>query len=106
MQWLSNNLLEVKRLDEIKTKRAAIFDDTSDGRLTKKDKAVFWYREKRRLEWRAASNDTMLSESTGWNDRHDQEQLEKLQKAEEQLETLLAHHLKTIGYGPAGQGPD
>ncbi len=47
----------------------------------------------------------MLNEPE-WNDRHDQEHLEKLQKAEEQLETLLAHHLKTIGYGPTGQGPN
>jgi hypothetical protein len=36
--------------------------------------------------------------------QHDAESLEKLQKAEEQLETLLAAHLKSIGYGPAGQG--
>jgi hypothetical protein len=63
---------EKKRLDEIKAKRAAIFDDTSDGRLTKKDKAVFWYRENRRLAWKAASGGTMLSESE-WNDQHDQE---------------------------------
>jgi hypothetical protein len=38
----------------------------------------------------------MLNESE-WNDKHDQEQLEKLQKVEKQLETLFAHHLKTIG---------
>ena len=47
--------------------------------------------------------ETMLSEPE-WNDRHDQESLEKLRKAEEQLETLLAEHEKSIGYGPAGQG--
>ncbi len=53
---------EEKRLDEIKAKRAAIFDDTSDsdGRLTKKDKAVFWYRENRRLAWKAASTETIV----------------------------------------------
>ncbi len=90
-------------LNEIKEKRAAIFVDIKDGLLTKKDKAIFWYRENRRLEWRAAAADTMLNESE-WNDRHDQEHLEKLQKAEEQLETLLAQHLETIDYGPAGQG--
>ncbi len=44
----------------------------------------------------------MLNESE-WNDQHDQESLEKLRKAEEQLETLLAEHRKSIGYGPAGQ---
>jgi hypothetical protein len=93
---------EAKRLDEIKAKRAAIFDDTSDGRLTKKNKAVFWYRENRRLAWKAASAETMMNESE-WSDRYDQEQLEELQKTEEQLETLLAMHLKSIGYGPAGQ---
>jgi hypothetical protein len=45
----------------------------------------------------------MINESE-WNDRYDQEQLEKLQKVEEQLETLLAQHQETIGYGPDGQG--
>ncbi len=45
----------------------------------------------------------MLNESE-WNDQHeDQESLEKLRKTEEQLETLLAEHEKSIGYGPAGQ---
>ncbi len=39
-----------------------------------------------------------------WNDQHDQESLEKLREAEEQLETLLAKHKNSIGYGPAGQG--
>ncbi len=53
---------EVKRnLEELKEKRAAIFCERSDRQLTKKDKAVFWYRENRRLKWKAA--DTMLSES-------------------------------------------
>jgi hypothetical protein len=45
----------------------------------------------------------MLNESE-WNDRYDQDQLEKLQKEEERMETLLAEHTKSIGYGPAGQG--
>jgi hypothetical protein len=44
----------------------------------------------------------MLNESE-WNDQHDREQLVKLQKEEEQLETLLAEHKNSIGYGPAGQ---
>ena len=44
----------------------------------------------------------MMNESE-CSDRYDQEHLEKLQKTEEQLETLLAEHLKCIGYGPAGQ---
>jgi hypothetical protein len=87
-------------LNEIREKRAAIFVETKDGLLTKKDKTVFWYRQNRRREWRKA--ESMLSESE-WNDQHDQEQLEKLQKEEEQLETLLAEHAKSIGYGPAGQ---
>ncbi len=91
-----------KHLDELKSIRAAIFVDTSNGKLTKKDKAVFWYRENRRLAWKAASEETMMNESE-WSDRYDQEHLEKLQKTEEQLETLLAEHLKSIGYGPAGQ---
>ncbi len=45
----------------------------------------------------------MLNESE-WNAQHDQEALENLQRREELLETLLAEHLKSIGYGPAGQG--
>jgi hypothetical protein len=44
----------------------------------------------------------MLNEEE-WNARHDQEALENLQKREEQLETLLEEHLKSIGHGPAGQ---
>ena len=92
-------------LNVLREKRAAIFDDTKDGllSLSKHDKAVFWYRRNRRQEWQAAAAETMLNESE-WNDQHDKESLEKLRKAEEQLETLLAEHLKSIGYGPAGQG--
>ena len=90
-------------LNDLREKRAAIFDETKDGLLTKKDKAVFWYRQGRRQEWQAAAAETMLNESE-WNDQHDQESLEKLRKAEEQLETLLAEHKKSTGYGPAGQG--
>ena len=90
-------------LNDLREKRAAIFDETKDGLLTKKDKAVFWYRQGRRQEWQAAAAETMLNESE-WNDQHDQESLEKLRKEEEQLETLLAEHEKSIGYGPAGQG--
>jgi len=84
--------------------RAAIFDDTKDGSLSlsKHHKAVFWYRHHRREEWLAAAAGTMLNESE-WNARHDQEALENLQKREEQLETLLEEHLKSIGHGPAGQ---
>ena len=89
--------------DELRLLRAAIFDDTSNGKLTKKDKSVFWYREKRRTAWKAASAETMLNESE-WNDRYDQGELEKVQASEEQLETLLAEHKQSIGYGPAGQG--
>jgi hypothetical protein len=37
-------------LNDIREKRAAIFDETKDGLLTKKDKAVFWYRQGRRRE--------------------------------------------------------
>ncbi len=92
-----------KNLNDLRVKRAAIFDETKDGLLTKKDKAVFWYRQDRRQEWRAAAAETMLNESE-WNDQHDQESLEKLRKEEEQLETLLVEHEKSIGYGPAGQG--
>jgi hypothetical protein len=88
-------------LDDIREKRAAIFDETKDGLLTKKDKSVFFYRQDRQREWRLA--ECMLNESE-WNDRYDQEQLEKLQKEEERMETLLAEHTKSIGYGPAGQG--
>ncbi len=37
-------------LNDIKEERAAIFDETKDGLLMKKDKAVFWYRQGRRRE--------------------------------------------------------
>ncbi len=88
-------------LNDIREKRAAIFDDTKDGLLKMEQKSVFRYRQARRANWRA--EDTMLNEQE-WNDRHDREQLEKLQKEEEQLEMLLAKLAKSIGYGPAGQG--
>jgi hypothetical protein len=42
-------------LNDLRKKRAAIFDETKDGLLTKKDKAVFWYRQGRRQEWQAAA---------------------------------------------------
>ncbi len=92
-----------ENLKDLRVKRAAIFNETKDGLLTKKDKAVFWYRQSRRQGWQAVAAETMLNESE-WNDQHDQEQLEKLQKEEEQLETLLAELTKSIGYGPTGQG--
>ncbi len=44
----------------------------------------------------------MMNESE-WNARYDQESLENLQRREEELETLLEEHLKSIGHGPAGQ---
>ena len=90
-------------IDELRLLRAAIFNDTSDGKLTKKDKTVFWYREKRRTAWKAVAAETMMNESE-WNDRYDQGELEKVRVSEEQLETLLAEHQQNIGYGPAGQG--
>ena len=90
-------------LNDLREKRAAIFDETKDGALTKKDKTVFWYnRQNRRQEWQAVAAGSMLSEAE-WNDRHDQESLEKLRVVEERLETLLAEHRSSIGHGPAGQ---
>jgi hypothetical protein len=89
-------------LNDVREKRAAIFDETKDGALTKKDKVVFWYRENRRHEWLTVAAGTMLSEAE-WNERHDQESLEKLRESEEQLETLLTEHKISIGDGPAGQ---
>ena len=84
--------------------RAAIFDDTKDRLLSvsKHHRAVFWYRQHRRNEWLAAAAETMLNEEE-WNARHDQEALENLQKREEEMETLIKGHKKSIGYGPAGQ---
>jgi hypothetical protein len=92
-----------ENLNDLRVKTAAIFDETKDGLLTKKDKAVFWYRQGRRQEWQAVASEIMMNESE-WNDQHDQEALKELRKAEEQLETLLEEHKKSIGYGPAGQG--
>ena len=87
--------------------RAAIFDDTKDRELTvtKHHKAVFWYRRNRREEWLAAEAGTMMNESE-WNARYDQQGLENLQKREEEMDTLIKEHKKSIGYGPAGQGPN
>ena len=90
-------------IDELRMIRAAIFNDTSNGKLTKKDNTVFWYREKRRIAWKAVASETMMNESE-WNDRYDQGELEKVRESEEQLETLLEEHQQNIGYGPAGQG--
>ncbi len=90
-------------IDELRMLRAAIFNDISNGELTKKDKTVFWYREKRRIVWKAAASGTMMNESER-NDRYDQGELEKVRASDEQLETLLAEHQQNIGYGPAGQG--
>jgi hypothetical protein len=88
-------------LNDVREKRAAIFDDTKDKLLKMEQKSVFRYRQARLSIWRA--EDTMLNEQE-WNDRYDREQLEKLQKEEEQLEMLLAKLAKSIGYGPTGQG--
>ena len=92
-----------RSIDQLRLLRAAIFNDTSDGKLTKKDKTVFWYREKRRIAWKAVASETMMNESE-WNDHYDQGELEKVRESEEQLETLLEKHQQNIGYGPAGQG--
>ncbi len=81
-------------LNELRLLRAAIFDNTSNGKLTKKDKTVFWYRENRRIAWKEASTETMMNEGE-WNDRCDQGELEKVRASEEQLETLLSEHRQT-----------
>jgi hypothetical protein len=93
------------RIDQLRSLRTAIFNDTSDGKLTKKDKAVFWYREKRRAAWKAVASETMLNEAE-WNDRYDQEELEKVRVSVEELETMLEEDQQQaiFGYGPAGQG--
>ncbi len=39
-----------------------------------------------------------------WNATYDQQRLEQLRPAEEQLETLLSEHQQSNGDGPAGQG--
>jgi hypothetical protein len=94
----------VDALKVLQETRAAIFDDTKDGLLTlsKHHKAIFWYRQTRRLEWQEAEAETMLNE-VEWNARYDQRALERLKETEEQYETLLEEHLKSIGDGPAGQ---
>jgi hypothetical protein len=76
------------RIDQLRSLRAAIFNETSDGKLTKKDQAVFWYREKRRTAWKAVASKTMMNESE-WNDRYDQEELERVRESMEQLENML-----------------
>ncbi len=92
-----------KKLDELRLLRASIFDDTLDRKLTKKDQAVFWYREERRKQWKLVKNETMLNE-VEWNARYDHQRLESLQVEEEQYEALLSEHQQSNGDGPAGQG--
>jgi hypothetical protein len=93
------------RIDQLRSQRTAIFNDTSDGKLTKKDRAVFWYREKRRDAWKAVASETMLNEAE-WNDRYDQEELEKVRVSMEELENILEVDQQQANYGdgPAGQG--
>jgi hypothetical protein len=91
------------KFDELRLIRAAIFNDKPDAQLTKKDKDVFWYREKRRTQWKRMKDETMMNE-TEWNDEYDRGQLEKLQVLEQQLETHLSEHRQSNGDGPAGQG--
>ena len=92
-----------KRLDESRLLRASILNDTSDRKLTKKDQAVFWYREERRKQWKLVKDEVIMNE-VEWNARYNQQRLEKLQTSEEQLETLLSKHQQSNGDGPAGQG--
>ena len=91
------------KFDELRSIRAAIFNDKPDAQLTKKDKDVFWYRGKRRTQWKQMKDETMMNE-TEWNDEYDRGQLEKLQVLEQQLETHLSEHRQSNGDGPAGQG--
>ncbi len=94
-----------ENLNDLKMRRAAIFSETKDGMLKKEDKAVFWYREGRRQGWQAVASEVMMNESE-WNDQYDRVELEKLRFIEEQLESLLEEHKKSIGHGPARQGPN
>ena len=91
-------------LNDLRMRRAAIFDETKDGLLKKEDKAVFWYRQGRRQEWQAAAAETMLNESE-WNDQHDQESLEKLRKAENNLKCLLRSTKNLLVMALPGKGP-
>jgi hypothetical protein len=47
----------------------------------------------------------MLNEAE-WNDRYDQEELEKVRESMEELENILEEDQQqaNFGYGPAGQG--
>ena len=48
---------------------------------------------------------TMLNE-TEWNERYDQEELERVRESMEELENILEEDQQQaiFGYGPAGQG--
>ena len=91
------------KFDELRSIRAAIFNDKPDSQLTKRDKDVFWYREERRRQWKLVKDETMMNE-TEWNDKYDRGQLEKLQVLEQELETLMSEQRQSTGDGPAGQG--
>ena len=60
-------------LNELLVKRAAILDDRADTKLSLKDKAVFQYREERRLEYYQHGGG-MDEDEVAFNAQYDSEQ--------------------------------
>ncbi len=69
-------------LNELRLKRAAILDDRADTKLGLKDKAVFQYREERRLRY-FSQGGGMDEDEGAFNSQYDSEQFFLVQKLSE-----------------------
>ncbi len=86
--------------DELLVKRAAILDDRADTKLNLKDKAVFQYREERRLEYYQHGGG-MDEDELSFNRQYDSEQFFLVQKL---LEEGDNNNNDNEGHGSAEQG--
>jgi hypothetical protein len=85
-------------LNELRVKRAAILDDGADTKLGLKDKAVFQYREERRLQYYQHGSG-MDEDEVAFNTQYDSEQFFLVQKLLEK-----GDNNDNEGHGSAEQG--
>ncbi len=85
-------------LNELLEKRAAILDDRADTKLSLKDKAVFHYREERRLQYYQHGSG-MDEDEVAFNTQYDSEQFFLVQKLLEK-----GDNNDNEGHGSAEQG--
>jgi hypothetical protein len=85
-------------LNELLVKRAAILDDRADTKLSLKDKAVFQYREERRLQYYQHGGG-MDEDEVAFNTQYDSEQFFLVQKLLEK-----GDNNDNEGHGSAEQG--